>query len=335
MSNQQTDSPVPDYKLVVNGRDISSAISNRLVSLTLVDARGVSSDSLTIELHDADGQLEIPPLGAKIELALGWKGSPLIDKGSYTVDELEYSGPPDKLTIYARSADLRATQSHGLSAQKSRSHHNTTLGELVALLASEHGLKASVSQDLKGIRIKHLDQTSESDINLLTRLGDKYDAVVSVKHGTLLFISIGKGVSASGKALPTVTINKSDCTDYRYFNQSRDAYTGVIAYWNNISGARCQKVVIGTTDHAKELKNTYASEPEAKYAAQSELEKLQRKTEGFSVTLSDANLSVEAETPISLAGFKPEKQKWATTSVTHSLSDTALTSTIELEPTSD
>ena len=66
---------------------------------------------------------------------------------------------------------------------------------------------------------------------------------------------------------------------------------------------------VGLAFTAKELKNTYASESEAKYAAQSELEKLQRETEGFSLTLNSANLTIEAETTINLFGVKPENKK--------------------------
>lgn len=52
-------------------------------------------------------------------VALGWQGAVLIDKGVFTVDEIEHSGTPDKLTIRARSADFRET----LNVRRDQSYH--------------------------------------------------------------------------------------------------------------------------------------------------------------------------------------------------------------------
>ncbi|MBX9474127.1 phage late control D family protein, partial [Yersinia enterocolitica] len=96
----------PDYAISVDGIDKSGGIKKRLMSLTLTDNRGFEADQLDIELDDSDGQLVLPRRGAKIAVALGWQGAALIDKGIFTVDEIEHSGAPDKLTIRARSADF-------------------------------------------------------------------------------------------------------------------------------------------------------------------------------------------------------------------------------------
>lgn len=71
--------------------------------------RGFEADQLDLELDDADGKIVLPRRGAVITLALGWKGQPLFPKGAFTVDEIEHTGAPDRLTIRARSADFRET----------------------------------------------------------------------------------------------------------------------------------------------------------------------------------------------------------------------------------
>lgn len=73
-------------------------------------------DTLDLTLTDHDGALSIPPRGAKLHLFLGWKEFSLEDKGTYIVDEVEHAGSPDKLTIRARSADLRSTITRKLRA---------------------------------------------------------------------------------------------------------------------------------------------------------------------------------------------------------------------------
>ncbi len=324
----------PDFRLIVNGKDISSIISNRLISLSVTDSRGLDGDMLQIELQDSTCDLELPPLNAEVHLALGWKGEPLTDKGIYLVSELEYSGAPNKLTLTATSADLRATTQYGLSSAKSRSFDDIALGELVDQIAKEHGLKSHVSAGLKGIRIKHIDQTGESDISLLSRMAENYNGMVSVKNKTLLFIIVGKGLSASGKRLPTEQINLTDCSSFNYRELTRDAYTGIIVYWNDISGAKRNKVIIGTTERSKELKQTYANEEEARRGAQAELERLARANKSLSFTLTRGRTELMAETPLRLYGFISPLQAtlWSVTSAVHTLNDQGLTSFIEAEP---
>ncbi|CTX93828.1 regulator of late gene expression [Escherichia coli] len=99
----------PAFSISIEGRDITTVLDNRLMGLTLTDNRGFEADQLDLELDDADGKIVLPRRGAVITLALGWKGQPLFPKGAFTVDEIEHTGAPDRLTIRARSADFRET----------------------------------------------------------------------------------------------------------------------------------------------------------------------------------------------------------------------------------
>ncbi|QVM87411.1 phage late control D family protein [Pseudomonas lalucatii] len=135
-----------------------------------------------------------------MRLWLGWSDSGLVDKGSYTVDEVEHSGAPDVLNIRARSADLR----EGLARKRERSWHGQTLGDIVRAIAVEYGLQPLVQVALAAIGLPHLDQTGESDLNLLTRLAREHDAIASIKAGRLLMLPMGKSASASGLALPHI-----------------------------------------------------------------------------------------------------------------------------------
>lgn len=328
------DHPAPDYRLVVNGTDITPRIRGCLVELTITDNRHLEADTLDVTLTDHKGDMELPPHGAKISVAIGYRNQALINKGIYVVDEVEHSGAPDQINIRARSADLRAHLTDGMPAQKSRSWHKKTILEIVSAIANEHGLIPVVGKPLDAIRIHHIDQTHESDAHFLTRLGERYDALFAVKEGRLLFMPIAQGISISGKILNPVTIIRRDGDQHRYVRADRNAYTGVRAYWNNVSGAKRQMVIAGTTEKAKELKETYASEADALYAAKSELARLQRGKTTFSLNLARGHLGLEPEAPIQCHGFKPEidNTKWVAIRVTHQLSEsTGLTSSFEAE----
>lgn len=98
----------PAFSISIEGRDITTVLDNRLMGLTLTDNRGFEADQLDLELDDADGKIVLPRRGAVITLALGWKDS-RFSRRAFTVDEIEHTGAPDRLTIRARSADFRET----------------------------------------------------------------------------------------------------------------------------------------------------------------------------------------------------------------------------------
>lgn len=323
----------PDYRLIVNGKNITPLLDGCLSSLTITDNRHLEADTLEVILVDHKGELELPPHGAIIEVALGFKDEPLIEKGSYVVDEVEHVGDPDQIIIRARSADLRAYLSDGVPAEKSRSWHQKTVAEIVSTIAGEHGLTPKIGDPLGGIRINHIDQTHESDANFLTRLGERYDALFAVKENKLLFMPIGQGMTITGQILKPITVKRDEGHGHRYLSADRDNYTGIISWWNNVSGARRQKVVVGSSVKSRELKETYASEADAQHAAQAELNRLQRAKTSFSVSLVRARLDLIPETPLQLSGYKAQidQQEWVVTRLVHQLGEGGLITDIEAE----
>ena len=155
-------SKTPGFSIIIEGKDVTTVLDARLMSLTLTDNRGFEADQLDLELDDSDGLIVLPRRGAIIQFALGWKGQPLFPKGVFTVDEIEHSGAPDRLTIRARSADFRET----LNTRREKSWHQTTVGEI----AARHKLKMALGQDLMDKPVDHLDQTHESDASFLMKL---------------------------------------------------------------------------------------------------------------------------------------------------------------------
>lgn len=180
MNIQAGEKIAPAFMLKLDREDITQDFSDRLISLTMTDNRGFEADQLDIELDDTNGQIALSSRGTALTLWLGWQGSALLSKGSFTVDEIEHRGTPDTLTI--RSADFRGT----MNSRREQSWHDTTLGAIVETIAARNKLMVSVADTLKAVSVPHIDQTQESDAVFLSRLADRNGASVSVKAGTLL-----------------------------------------------------------------------------------------------------------------------------------------------------
>ncbi|WMT17016.1 phage late control D family protein [Serratia fonticola] len=333
----------PAFMLTMQGKDITQNISPRLLSLSLVDNRGFEADQLDIELDDADGQVMMPVRGAVLSLLLGWQGQPLVNKGTFTVDEVEHRGAPDTLTIRARSADFRGT----LNSRREESYHDTTLGAVLEKIAARNKLTASVAEGLTSIAIPHIDQSQESDAKFLTRLATRNGAEVSVKAGKLLFLNGGSGVTASGKPIPQVTIERRDGDQHQFAIADRGAYTGVTAKWlhtkdpkapqkKKIKLKRKPKVkhlralqhpkaakptaskkapakpkeeregeyMAGEADNVFALTTIYATKTQAMRAAKAKWDKLQRGVAEFSLNLAMGRADLYPETPVAVKGFK-------------------------------
>lgn len=332
MQGLQRDSAygVPAFRLTVDGKDIARLISPRLMSLELTDNRGLEADQLSITLSDHDGLLEIPRKGAVVKLWLGWSDTGLVDKGSYTVDETEHSGAPDILSIRARSADLRGS----LKTKRERSWSEVTLGAVLTEIASAYGLTPKIAAEVSARAVKHLDQANESDANMLTRLGELHDAVISVKAGCLICLPAGGGKTAGGAALPHITLTRSDGDGHRFLQADRDSYDSVKAYYYDVGSTKKQEAIAGGGEKVKELRHTYSDRDSALRAARSELNRLQRGSATLSYSLAKGRADLIPELTYSLLGVKSEIDAivWYGGNVQHSLTaDNGYTTNLELE----
>lgn len=319
----------PDYRIIVGGDIITPAVRPRLTDLQITEKRGGDADQLTLTLEDTDGQMQLPRTGVVVSVALGWRHSGLVTRGEYTIDEVEHTGTPDTIRIRGRSADMR----DALPEKRTRSWDNTRIGAIIEAIAARHDLTPVIADRLAAIAIDHIDQTDESDLNFITRLGDRYDAIATVKAQRLLFARAGRATSVSGQAMPAITLTREDGDTHRYRVTDRDTYTGVIAYWRDEQSAKRQRVTAGDTERTKTLRDTYPTQPEAQDAATAELDRINRATKGLSLTLARGRADLTPETAATVAGYKPQINAvdWVITQVEHSLTTSAYTNRIELE----
>lgn len=320
----------PAWRVTLDGADLTSRMAPRLVELTLTECRGGEADQLDLVIHDHDGRMDLPKRGVLLQVAIGWRDSALVEKGTFQVDEVEHQGAPDTITIRARSTDL----THKIRSRRERSWHEVTLGDVVRAIAGEHGLQANIAAPLASIAIPHLDQANESDINLLTRLGQRFDAVATVKAGKLIFAPISSGVTASGKTLPDALITRASGDQHRFSTSDRSSYSGVKAYWTDKAGARRKSVTVGDDENAKQLRETYPTAAVAKQHAEAEWKRLQRGTAQFSYTLALGRAEISPEQKIRVQGFKPviDSEQWLVVKATHSISGGGgFTTALELE----
>lgn len=305
----------PDFVVIADGIAITPQIKDRLLSLTVTDNAVGSADTVEIELDDRDGLIELPRPGARLRVLMGYEGRLLLPMGTYIAREVSLEGPPDRMTIVGEAADIGGE----LKEQKTRSWDEMTIGDIVATIAGEHGLEPKVSEQLASYYYDHLDQTDESDIHFVMRIGRDHDALVNVKGEALLFIARGEGKTAAGVPLLPQVITRGQTTSHRVLRSTREFFPKVEAAWHDRKKGQRSIEVAGEGQPVKKMRQTFATKEDAQRAAEAKLKEMEREGDTVEITMP-GNAALTAEGRLILAGFRVGVDGvWSLTSVTHRL----------------
>lgn len=324
------------FRLTANDQDITAKIADRFVSLRLTDETGFESDMLEVVLadHDPQNRIQRPPKGAELELWLGYDDQ-VVRMGLYVCDEFVRSGWPGRVTLRARAAvyDETVKGKKDLQTQKSRAWKNgTKLGDMVSKMASEHGMQPAVAPALASITLPRYDQTEESDLSFLLRILKHYDAVVKPAGGKLVVAKRGAGVTISGAALPTVTLDATEITDWSVTQSERENPGTVVAYWHSKVQQKRTEMTVGSGNPVMRIRHYFPTADAAAQAAQAELDKRKRRQNHFTGTLPGRN-DLVAEGAVTLTGFGVDDVdgEWLIRRVEHELDDSGYRCHVEAE----
>jgi phage protein D len=199
----------PVFQIHANAVDITAVINDRMLLIRTIDKPGNSADDFELRIDDRDGAVTLPKRGAKMKVYLGYEGQKLSLIGTYTVDEVEVSGPPDTVVIRSKSSDTRSSA----KTTRSGSWEGVSLASIVSDIAGRNGWKPECSVQTL---IERADQLSESDLSFITRLAKQYDCTAKVADGKLIVIPRQGGVTVSGKRLPVLVVRRSDVSRWQF-----------------------------------------------------------------------------------------------------------------------
>jgi len=310
--------PRAAWRVTLDGEDLTATLAPRLISLRLSEKLGEEADTLEIVVHDTDGQFEPPRQGARIAVHLGWErgtGVPLglVDKGSFVVDELTWSGPPDRATITAHSADFKGSY----RTRKTRDWHGQTLGAIIAQIAADNGLRPACHPELAGLAVAAAEQHNKSDMQLVRDLGRHFDATATVKAGTLIFAPRGAATTAGGKVMPGITITRQQVSSVTWRRAAREkAPDGVEAQWHDQDEGKRKTLTTGG-DNPRRLKRVYPDEASASAAARAETARIARASATIDLSMPYGDARLMPGTPITLAGFRKhiDQENWTIAAV--------------------
>lgn len=320
--------------LTIGGHEATSFLAPYLLSMAYTDNATGKADDLTFELQDREGKWAnewAPKKGTDVVASFrcqDWFGPGLHGElacGAFKVDEVEFSGPPDKVSVKAVSAALN---SQLRETPQTKAWEGYNLRGVAAELGARHGL--TLLYDAPEQTFARQDQREESDLAFLTRLARERGVNVKVHDGKLALYAAKNG---DAKA-PSLTIPKTggqfSPRSYRFKEKSAGtAYTGcevnyldpatqkVHSYTFDASGKRVE-APSATAQKVWAVNQRVESEADARALAQNSLRK---KNEGECTGSLEimGHPGLVAGMTVNLAGFGRFSGSWFVEKAEHKI----------------
>lgn len=231
------------YRLIYAGSDITADITPFLVQLSYTDYLSGKTDELTFSVEDSDKLWRTswrPQKKDVIEAFIGYDNN-LVNCGTFEVDQIDFSGPPDQVTIRAIAARI----SQAVRTELSFVHEQKTLAQIAQAIADKHGL--TLQGDIEHILFERTTQLRESDFGFLNRIAGDYGYIFNVRDTTMTFVKVFE-MDASD---PVKEIDRIDLIRYSINDKSTKTYQSAeIKYQNPTTNRLIGVVAIGELANA-------------------------------------------------------------------------------------
>lgn len=297
----------PVVEVTVDGKAVAGTFYERLVSLTVTDKEGVSSDVFEAVLNDGPPDfLALPRTGAIVDVRLGYREASVASVGRFTVDKVQAKCLPYSLSISGKAADLRAGT---LKENRERHWEGRSVADIVSEFAGEAGLQPAIDAEIGAHRYAWLAQQDESAIHFLERLARRHNALFAVKNGRLVLAKRGSGNGAGGDFVGSVIVTSARIVvgTCQFEANDRTRYSKVVAYYQDREKAERVEVEADADadgDSVFRLPDPFADAAEADKAAQAKARDLKRGKGSASVSVV-GDTSIIAGAPLLFDGVRP------------------------------
>jgi len=257
----------PSYKLIVNGKDVTTSLKKYILGIEYTDAKDNEADGFKIRFH---GENFAPPEYKDIlKVWLGFEGN-LWYIGSFSVLKSRLEHRTKVISITGTPVNF-STQ---IKEKRTQSYENVSLDQVLQKIAKRNDL--SVKNSFYDLMFLHLSQDDQSDLDFMRKVASDIGATFAIKNDTILFRPKKGGDKES--ELPTFTID-ADLTDNLYLEMlDKTLYNSGVASWQSTKENKVLSVSVGSGSPALNVRGSFQSEAEAMVKLKAELNKKNKGT---------------------------------------------------------
>lgn len=187
----------------VDGVNVTDRISPLLISLSVSDRAGVSSDSASIELDDTNGRAILPTDKAAVSIKLGWDGEGVAEIFRGTIDgspRADGSRNGRTISITAKSMDVRSKAKQG----QRRHFDDETIEKALQETGRWAGITVAVDPSFASITRDYIGLDNESFAEFGERIAREVGGTFKIVGDRAVLAKRNGGINAAGAALATV-----------------------------------------------------------------------------------------------------------------------------------
>lgn len=178
---------VPIFELFYDKKNITKDVSKYVNSIEYTDYEHGQSDELQIIFEDSEQIWQaawLPTKGDSLRAFLGYEAEKLLNCGTFEIDELEYSTPPDEVIVKGLSTGIKKP----LRQKNSNGYENKTLRQIAKEIADRQGL--TLVGNIEDICVDRITQNKERDLTFLTKLAEQYGYIFKIAENNLVFYNV-------------------------------------------------------------------------------------------------------------------------------------------------
>ena len=302
-------------ELSFNGKNVDTALKDRLQSVEYTDVADGSSDEIKIEVIDQDliwMSKWAPKKGDEISGKFNFsnwnkdKDHFSVECGAFTLDQIKYSGGPRMLQM---SAVAIPTSKNFKTRERTKTWKKITVRKILRQIARRYKLR--YSYDAGTIKVTKLSQSSKTDCAFLSDLCKRYGLGMKIFRNRIIVYD--KGKYEKRKSIATLTPKDFVDDDWDYDSDIQGTYTGCrITYKTNKKKkkkkAKSISTYIGsvseksTKARTKKLNQQCSSVKEARQVAAAEVNRSNEESDVISGQIM-ANAQICAACVVTLDGF--------------------------------
>ena len=225
-----------------------------VIGITYTDRLGAASGDLEIVLEDSQKLWQgpwYPQEGDLVNVTIGYRGEAQLSCGSFQVDELLLTGPPD--TFHLRCLATYITPA--MRTIRSAGYEGQTLTQIAGTIAEKYSLDLVSQAGELDPSFERVTQNQETDLGFLRRLALEHDYDFTIRGSQMVFYTR----TALEAAEPVTSIERSDVMKFAFKDRSYRIYeTAQVAYQQPFAKALVTQSVnangpVPTTDSAKRV----------------------------------------------------------------------------------
>jgi len=262
-----------------DGADISSVVSNYLLSMSFIDNEEDEADDLQIKLEDRTGIWLQHWLGGIIDGAKSSsKGIKILasigetDCGEFELDEIKSSGPPSTVTIKGTSLGYSGIR----KTKNDKAWEKYTLSGIQAEIAGKYGL-GTIYDCSKDPRYARLEQVGQTDISFLKKLCQDAGYSLKIANGKIVIFDQRKYEQMA--AVSSIAFGDGSYTKWSFGTAERDVQYAmcVVRYTNPDTGKKIEGVAYSENYDAGKSGNETLTITNQRVESQVEAESLAEK----------------------------------------------------------